>query len=50
MHGCLHGAWRYTQSRLMLSLGVSSPMPTFPHTCTAPQGLHLPEPPTPPIS
>lgn len=48
MHGCLHGAWRYTQARLMLSLGVSSPIPAFPHTCTAPRGLHLLEPPTPP--
>lgn len=46
MHGCLRGAWRHTQARLMPTQ-IPPQRPPSLDTHAAPRGLHLPEPPHP---
>lgn len=48
MHGCLHGAWRYTQARLTLSLGGLLPHARLPsHLRSSPGAASLRAPHTP---
>lgn len=48
MHGCLHGAWRYTQARLTLSLGGLLPHARLPSHLRSSPGAASLRAPTPP--